>query len=538
MALQASLPCGATYAISALEWLGQCMSMIYSETAQLDQGGGSRQTSRSGQVEEIAIHILAHLAVTTDDSSSGLTKAVKAFTQSATSACFQNGHLFHALFWRFPRTIFQVPLEAATTTKYTFESELLRDKHLASICSALLVEGVPLPVFTNRVLFMLLEKEFFKTAVVLVEHGVDVRVLDRDDRPVLWTAVQRGDEEVVRSILKAEAEANSKQCMANRVAAAKTRERCIGDVSTDVHVAAMPTGRSPDLATVSSTEQQSQAFVDATSECQSDATITTSQQDNDMAMTMIQCVPKDMANRTRGCPPAGDETVATTKRLCDVATTELASTERPANEVQASTATERPSSSATTASARAMPERLTDETMALATTACLTSNATGSAATECLPDVDATLVTTVGHLISHATTRATTKSNGAATTAAEHPPTVARAGAAEERPSASTAAGVTAAHLSSDTTIVGTARLSKVDVATTAVMTERSSTAVRMTLAKPPSSDAKTATTRGTPPDDGAVPMTELLMMRWTAHCSSRLRVFAICQHSHHRISG
>ena len=208
MALQAGLPCGTIYAIAALEWLGQCMSRIHSETVQQDQEG-SQKASRYGQVEEIAVHILAHLAVTTDDSSSGLTNAVKAFTQLTTAACFQDGRLFHTLFRQFSRTIFQVPLEADRNLKDACEPELLPDEHLEPICSSLLSEGVQLPHLLavmaatlldqgmalpnlpEDLVHCLLQQHFSELLEVLVSHGLDVWIMDSSGTPLICSAIRQ-----------------------------------------------------------------------------------------------------------------------------------------------------------------------------------------------------------------------------------------------------------------------------------------------------------------------------------------------------------
>ena len=73
---------------------------------------------------------------------------------------------------------------------------------------------VQLPIFSDGFLFELLEKGFFQTAVVLVEHGVDVCVLDKDNKSLLWTVVHKTDEETVRRFLKAGAGVYWKKCPA------------------------------------------------------------------------------------------------------------------------------------------------------------------------------------------------------------------------------------------------------------------------------------------------------------------------------------
>ena len=200
--IMAALPCqplhGNAHVSSVLDWMGQCIR--WSHTPITLPEDAHPHTFLRDQVEVMAVNMLVHLSKTVSDASSSLQDAVAAFTRSASPARLGRGYLFNALLEQFSPAIFQVPFHARSATKCV---HCLEDKHLAATSSFLLSEGVKLPLFSDRVLFALLDEGFFQTVVVLVEHNVDVCVLDKDGIPVLWTAVCKSNAETVRSFLKA-----------------------------------------------------------------------------------------------------------------------------------------------------------------------------------------------------------------------------------------------------------------------------------------------------------------------------------------------
>ena len=72
----------------------------------------------------------------------------------------------------------------------------------AAICASLLMEGVPVPLLSDLVLFELLEKGFVKTSDVLVEHGVADVCTMHNGKSLLWRAVREGNEKMLKHLLQ------------------------------------------------------------------------------------------------------------------------------------------------------------------------------------------------------------------------------------------------------------------------------------------------------------------------------------------------
>ena len=193
LALRARLPSGITCAVPALEWLGLYMSSskaVYRRTSELDQ------------IAAMSANILAHFSTAREGELLELREVVKVFVRSATPACLKDSNLFDALFQQFPQSSTCKSWRADWSVRMKCLQEGVEDKHLAAVCASLLTEGVPVSHVSECILFELLKKKFFKTAGVLVEHGVADMCVLRNGRSVLWKAVRDGMEEMLKHLLQ------------------------------------------------------------------------------------------------------------------------------------------------------------------------------------------------------------------------------------------------------------------------------------------------------------------------------------------------